>query len=140
MALQCAKGTVYSIDVKPEAAALTQQNAVKFHCDNILTYTGSAPGDTADFPAPDKVFIGGCGGNLRDIISAALLKNPAAVIVITAVSLETLSEASEALSAHGIPAEITQVAVTRTRKVGSHTMLSAENPVFIIRGAKSCAE
>ena len=140
MALQCAKGTVYSIDVKPEAAALTQQNAVKFHCDNILTYTGSAPGDTADFPAPDKVFIGGSGGNLRDIISAALLKNPAAVIVITAISLETLSEASEALSAHGIPAEITQVAVTRTRKVGSHTMLSAENPVFIIRGAKSCAE
>lgn len=43
MALQCYRGAVYSIDVKPEAAELTRRNAVKFHCDNIIVRTGSAP-------------------------------------------------------------------------------------------------
>ena len=139
-ALQCPDGTVYSIDVKPEAAELTKHNAVKFRCDNINVRCGSAPEETAGFPAPDKVFVGGSGGNLDGIVSAALEKNQGAVIIITAVSLETLHEAEEALSCHGISAEITQISVTRTRKVGSHTMLAAENPIFIIKGAGKCAE
>lgn len=140
IALQCYRGAVYSIDIKPEAAELTTQNSARSHCDNIAVFCGSAPHDTAGFPAPDKVFIGGSGGNLRGIISAALGKNPAAELVITAVSLETLSEAAQALSECGISAEITQISVTRTKKLGSHTMLAAENPVFIIKGAKKCAE
>lgn len=140
MALQCHCGSVFSIDIKPEAAALTRQNAVKFHCDNINVFCGSAPGDTAGFPAPDKVFAGGSGGALRGIIAAALVKNPAAAILVTAVSLETLHEATEAFSEYEIVPEITQIAVTRTHKAGSHTMLSAENPVFIIKGADACAD
>ena len=139
-ALQCPDGTVYSIDVKPEAAELTKHNAVKFRCDNINVRCGSAPEETADFPAPDKVFVGGSGGNLDGIVSAALEKNQGAVIIITAVSLETLHEAEEALSCRGLSAEITQISVTRTRKVGSHTMLAAENPIFIIKGVGKCAE
>lgn len=140
MALQCYNGAVYSIDEKPEAAELTRLNAVKFRCDNMSVRTGSAPEDIGGFPAPDKVFVGGSGGELRGIVSAALGRNPAAVVVITAVSLETLHESSEVLAEHGIIPEITQISVTRTRKLGSHTMLSAENPVFIIRGEKKCAE
>lgn len=140
MAMQCYRGGVYSIDINPGAAALTKQNAVKFHCDNICVSCGSAPDDTAEFPAPDKVFIGGSGGNLRAIITGAFEKNPAVAFVITAVSLETLHEAADALSALGISTEVTQIAVTRTRKLGRHTMLAAENPIFIIKGAKKCAE
>ena len=140
MALQCYNGTVYSVDIKPDAVELTRQNSVKFHCDNIIVKTGSALETLADFPAPDKVFIGGSGGELRGIIPAALGKNPEVKIVVTAVSLETLSEAAETFAENGMNAEITQVAITRTRRLGSHTMLSAENPVFIIKGAKQCAE
>lgn len=140
MALQCYNGTVYSIDVRPEAAELTSRNAAQFRCDNIVVRAGSAPEDTDGFPAPDRVFVGGSNGNLRGVIAAALGRNPKAVIVVTAVSLETLHLSAEALSEHGISPEITQIAVTRTRKIGSHTMLSAENPVFIIKGAAKCAE
>lgn len=140
MALQCYNGAVYAIDNNPAASVLTRRNSVKFHCDNITVKTGSAPDEIADFPAPDKVFIGGSSGNLRGIISAALNKNSAAGIVVTAVSLETLHEAAEALSENEIEPEITQAAITRTKKIGSHTMLAAENPIFIIKGAKKCAE
>lgn len=136
MALQCYKGKVCSIDVKPEAAALTKRNAVKFRCDNIEVHIGSAPDDTADFPAPDRVFIGGSGGGLRRIISTVLGRNDKAIIVITAVCLETLHEAVEALSEHSLSADISQISVARVRKVGDHSMLNSENPVFIVKGVR----
>ena len=55
---------------------------------------------------------------------------------MTAVSLETLNDAVATFEQYEIEPEIVQLAVTRTKKIGSHTMLSAENPVFIIRGKK----
>ena len=60
-------------------------------------------------------------------------KNPLAKIVAAAVSLETLNQCIEIFDRIGVETEITQLAVTRTRKVGRHTMLAAENPIFIIR-------
>ena len=54
-------------------------------------------------------------------------------LTVTAVSLETLSECIAVFDELGFEADISQIAVTRTNKVGSHTMLSASNPVFIIK-------
>ena len=54
--------------------------------------------------------------------------------MITAISLETLHKAAEAFEAYGGDYSITQIAVTDTHKIGSHTMLKAQNPVFIIKG------
>lgn len=140
MALQCYNGRVYSVDKKPEAVALTRQNAVKFRCDNIESSWGTAPECLDELPAPDKVFIGGTCGNLNAIIKSISDKNHNAVVVLTAVSLETLNEAIKTLTECKYEYEILQISVTRTKLVGSHTMLNAENPVFIIKGAKKCVE
>ena len=136
MALQCTDGRVYAVDKSPEAAELTRQNAIKFGCDNISVFCGQAEEEAVSFPAPQSVFIGGSGGKLSEIMNIALSKNPYANIVITAVTLETLNRAVEIFTKADIPCEISQIAVTRTRKVGSSTMLSAENPIFIISGAR----
>lgn len=135
-ALQCFDGTVYAVDKNPEAAELTRENAHKFGCDNIEIICGSAPESLNELPAPDSVFIGGSSGRISEISDIAFAKNPNAVIVVTAVSIETLNDAAKAFEKYRIDPEIVQLAVTRTRKVGSHTMFSAENPVFIIKGAK----
>lgn len=132
MALRCRR--VCAAEKNSEAVALTRENCRRHKCDNVVTAEGPAPSVLGDFPAPDKVFIGGSSGNLGEILKAAYSKNPEAGIVVTAVSLETLSEAAEVFESYGIEPEITQVAVTRTRKIGRHTMLSAENPIFIIKG------
>lgn len=135
-ALQCFDGTVYAVDKNSEAVELTRENAHKFGCDNIEIICGSAPDCLSDFPAPDSVFIGGSSGRINEISDIVFAKNPNAVIVVTAVSVETLNEAVKALEQYEIEPEIVQLAVTRTRKIGLHTMFSAENPVFIIKGAK----
>ena len=136
MALQCTDGRVYAVDKSPEAAELTRQNAIKFGCDNISVFCGQAEEEALSFPAPQSVFIGGSGGKLSEIMEIALSKNPYANIVITAVTLETLNRAVEFFDKADIPCETSQIAVTRTRKVGSSTMLNAENPIFIISGAR----
>lgn len=134
MALQCTDGKVYSVDRSEDAISLIRQNLRKFGCDNIIPVHGCAENIVHELPAPDCVFIGGSGGHLSKIIGMAYEKNPYAVIVITAVSLETLNKSAEAFEDMGISPEITQIAVTRTRKIGTHTMLTAENPIFIIKG------
>lgn len=133
-ALAAYEGTVFAVDRNEAAAALTEQNARKFGCDNITTICGSAPEVLEALPSPDKVFIGGAGGNIAAILGAAMKGGNLPKIVITAVTLETLGEATEALRSHCFTANVTQLSAVRTRVIGSHTMLDAQNPVFVIEG------
>lgn len=136
MALYCCEGTVYSVDKSEEAISLTKANAVKFRCDNIRVVSGNIPEALAELPAPDSVFIGGASGKIGVVLNEVYSRNPEAVIVVTAVSLETLNEAVSEFDKRGVSAQIVQLAVTRTKRLGSHTMLSAENPIFVITAHK----
>ena len=137
MALQCFDGKVFALDKNSEAVVLTEKNAHKFGCDNIEIISGEAPEALRELPSPDIVFIGGSCGKISEILSIIYEKNKTAIVVITAVSLETLSTAQKAFSGFGIiEPEIVQVSITRSKRLGNHTMLAAENPVFIIKGAR----
>ncbi len=134
MALNCGSGRVYAVDNSAVAADLSGRNLIKFRCDNALAYCGKAPEIIDDLPKPDCVFIGGSGGKLAEIIEAAYTKaNSGARVVLTAVTLNTLETARHILEGLGAETEIVQIAVTR---VGKGSMLSALNPIFIIKGAK----
>lgn len=133
-AFRCPDGKVMAIDKKADAVNLTIENAHLFGCDNIEAAEGICPEKTKDMPIPDKVFIGGSSGNMEAIFEAVYSKNMGADIVVTAVSLETLNEAVQCFERFSVMPEIVQLAVTRTKKIGTHTMLQAQNPVFIISG------
>ena len=136
MAVRCFNGTVYAVEKNPEAVDLTDKNRHKFGCDNIEIILDNAENAVYNLPIPDCVFVGGSGGELEKIINAAFEKNPKVKIIITAVSLETLNACIKIFDEIGINEDITQIAVTRTHRIGSHTMLKAENPIFIIEGRK----
>ncbi len=55
-------------------------------------------------------------------------------ICISAIALETLSAAAAALTAHGLAAQVTQIAVSRTRPAGRLHLAMANNPVFLVTG------
>ncbi len=140
MAFRTPDGHVYAFDCKDVAVSLTDQNAHKFSCDNITVVNGSCPKTLQDSPAPDAVFIGGSGGKLKGIFEEIIRKNPIARVAMTAVSLETLSQAKLYFEKYCREYEINQIAVTRTKKIGSHTMFDAQNPVYLITGGLSCSE
>ena len=82
------------------------------------------------------VFIGGTKGGLEAVVDTVLARNPNARICISAIALETLSAAVAALTAHGLAAEVTQIAVSRTRPAGRLHLLMANNPIFLITGER----
>ena len=130
LALRCPDGHVCAIDQNPEAVRLTRENLRRFSCDNVTVTEGSFP--ETPLPRPDKVFLGGTGGRLQQIAEVIYTANPAARILLTAVTLETLAEAQTVFRQHSRECTVTQIAVTRTRPLGTHTLLQAENPIFLI--------
>ncbi len=139
MAYCCPEGTVYAYDKNPGAVLLTRENARQFGCDNICAAEGICPECLQNAPTPDCVMIGGSAGKLLPIFKIIRERNPLASVAVTAVSLETIAQAADAFAQYGGIYSITQIAVTRTRKIGTHTMLEAQNPVFLIAGQLSCA-
>lgn len=136
LALAAPRGHVYAVECAPDACALIRQNREKFHAYNLSLIEGTAPQVLADLPAPDAVFIGGTKGSMAEVVDAALAKNPNARLCISAIALETLSAAIAALAAHGQAAEVTQLAVSRTRPAGKLHLLMANNPIFLITGGR----
>ena len=97
-----------------------------------MVVPGEAPEVLEQLEPADCVFIGGSGGNLREILVAVKEKNPSARIVINAISLETISEALEAVKSFDVEdLRIEQVAVSKSKEAGSYHMMIAENPVLI---------
>ena len=137
LALAAPRGKVYAVECDPETCALIRRNREKFHTYNLTLIEGKAPDALAELPAPDAVFIGGTKGGMEAVVDAVLGKNPAARICISAIALETLSAAVAALTAHGLSAEVTQIAVSRTKPTGRLHLLMANNPIFLITGART---
>ena len=132
LALAAPAGRVCAVECDAEACDLIRQNRAKFAVQNLHLTEGFAPAALAGWPAPDAVFIGGSKGSLRAVVDAALAANPDARLCISAIALETLQEAVAALTAHGLTAQVTQIAVSRSRAAGSLHLLMANNPVFLI--------
>ena len=136
LALAAPKGRVYAVECEPDACELIRKNRAKFHACNLILIEGRAPDVLADLPAPDAVFIGGTKGGMEAVLDEVLGKNPNARICISAIALETLGAAIAALTARGLTAEVTQIAVSRTKPVGRLHLLMANNPIFLITGTR----
>ena len=78
--------------------------------------------------------MGGSSGNLEDILSEAHAANPEARICVSAIALETLEGSLAWMDAHDMQPEVTQIAISRTRRVGGRHLLMANNPVFLVVG------
>ena len=136
LALAAPRGRVYAVECEPDACTLIRKNREKFAAKNLILIEGRAPQALEALPAPDAVFIGGTKGGMAAVVDAVLAKNPHARICISAIALETLSAAIAALTAQGLSAEVTQIAVSRTRPAGRLHLLTANNPIFLITGER----
>ena len=136
LALAAPRGRVYAVECDPEACALIRKNRERFAAWNLTLIEGKAPQALEALPAPDAVFLGGTKGSMEAVVDAVLAKNPQARLCISAIALETLSAAVAALTARGLTAEVTQIAVSRTKPAGRLHLLMANNPIFLITGER----
>lgn len=133
MALRAWMGQVYAIEKKEDALALLKENKKKFAVDNLAIIPGVAPEAMTELPAPTHAFIGGSSGNMQDIIKLLLEKNPKVRIVINCITLETVTEAMNAIRDFGLEdVDIVQLAAARSKSIGRYHMMMGENPIYII--------
>lgn len=127
---------VYSIEKHEEQVGNIRDNVARFGLPNVDIIAGEAPEALKELPSPNRVFIGGSSGHMAEIVSLIHNIMSKGVVVINAATLETLSEAMEALASNGFELDVSEVSVSRSKKVGNKQHMSALNPVFILKGEK----
>ena len=101
---------VHAIEKNPKACDLIKRNTAKFHLHNIRIHLGMAGEIIKSLPVPTHIFIGGSGGELKNIFTT--IKNiKSHVRVVTAcVTLENFHQAYE-LMKDAENFEFTQISV-----------------------------
>lgn len=137
-ALLAPNGRVYAVERNPLGVGLIEANRQRFRIGNLEVIAGEAPGALEGLPDPDRVIVGGSGGELLPIIETVKQRlSSSGVLVINCVTVETLSRALRGLKDHGFQSvEGVGLTVTRLVDVGEYHRFDGGNPVFILSGRK----
>jgi precorrin-6Y C5,15-methyltransferase (decarboxylating) len=130
-------GRIFAVEKNPQCVGFITENLKKFCTRNIKLIEAYAPEGLDDLPDPDRVFIGGAGGKLDEIIDIISQRlRPDGVVVINAVTLDTLTRAVEFLEDQGFTVEASCINVAKTRILTEYKMFEAQNPVYVISARK----
>lgn len=129
-ARRCPFGSVYAVEYQEEAIQLIKRNAEWFACDNLQIQEGKAPEVLSKLPDPDCVFIGGTNGNLSEIIEELRRRKNPIRLVIAAVTMETLTEATQILKEDAY--SMLQIQIHKSRELSSYHLMEPQNPVTLI--------
>ena len=134
---QIRSGTAYAIDFDEKAVELTKLNLgrFKFKAEVILSDAQDA---LPKLPQVNSIVIGGTWGNTRKIIEMAISKlQTNGRLVINTILIESAYDALSTLyDAKLEEVDVTQVIISKSRKVTTGTMMLARNPVLIISATK----
>ena len=124
---------VYAIEKTAAGISLIHKNCDRFEVENITAVPGKAPDILLDLPKCDRVFIGGSGGNLTEILDVCARNfNSGGVIVLALATLEHLNTALSWFQSHNWEFQLLQVQLSRSVAVGQLTRFTPLNPVTII--------
>lgn len=129
------QGQVWAVEKEADALELIRQNREALGLWNLRVIEGKAPEALDELPRPDCVFIGGSSGSMAGIFKVVLEKNPAARICVTAVSLESLTDALNCMKQFELAnVDVTQISAAQAKTLGQYHMMMGQNPVWIISG------
>lgn len=132
------KGKVFAIDFEQKAVELTKKNLQKFGV-NAEVIIGKAQDVLPKLPQADAVIVGGTWGDTRSVIELAVgrLKKGGRIVIDT-ILIETMYEALATINELKLAEiDITQITISKARKVTTGTMMLARNPVMIISATKA---
>jgi cobalt-precorrin-6B (C15)-methyltransferase len=132
------KGKVYAIDFDEKAVELTKKNLQKFGVKAEEVMLGKAQDVLPKLSHVDAIIVGGTWGEVKQVIELAVgrLKKGGRIVIDT-ILIETMYEALAAINELELnEIDITQVTISKARKVTTGTMMLARNPVMIISATK----
>jgi precorrin-6B C5,15-methyltransferase / cobalt-precorrin-6B C5,C15-methyltransferase len=129
----CPSAEIFAVEKTSMGSNLIAKNSQRFQVNNITSINGKAPDVLLDLPNCDRIFIGGSGGNLVDILpicSQKLTKN--GLIVMAFATIEYQLQAINWLSNHNWQYRLLQLQISRSIPINHLTRLTPLNPVTIV--------
>ncbi len=124
---------IYAVERHPEEVANIKSNIRRHQCHTIDVVEGLAPAALEQLPDPDRIFIGGSGGNLAEIISLSAGRLKAGgILVANAVLASTATAAPSLMAEQGLQVDISEIRVTRKQD----DKVEELSPITLIRGRK----
>lgn len=132
-------GKVIAIDYDQNAVDLTKKNLEKFNLSNVSVILGNAKDKISELEQADAIFVGGTGGDTKQIVELSEKKlKTGGRIVIGIILIETLYSVLQVMDTLQFKdVDITQVTISKSRKTTTGTMMLARNPVTIISATKA---
>ena len=132
----CPGLAVYAIEKNGDELAHIKNNIRHHKAYNVRVASGRAPDVLNDLPDPDRVFVGGSGGELASIIRVAAERlSDEGKIVVNGVIEKTRQDAPALMAEMGLVVEMSEVRVTR-RSYPEQEEETVFNPITIIVGSK----
>lgn len=130
----CPSSKIYAIEKTTAGVTLIQQNCQRLQIPNVSAIHGSAPTVLASLPDPDRIFIGGSGGNLTAILATCRDRlSPHGRIVLALATLEHLGTTLSWLTQHpGWEYQLLQVQLSRSVAIANLTRFVPLNPVTLV--------
>lgn len=133
----CPNSQIWAIEKTTMGATLITKNCHRFKVNNVTIINDKAPKSLFNLPQPDRIFIGGSGGNLVDILdicSQKIIDDGA--IVMAFATIENCHQAVSWLSNNSWRYRLLQLQISRSIPVQHLTRLNPLNPVTIITTSK----
>jgi precorrin-6B C5,15-methyltransferase / cobalt-precorrin-6B C5,C15-methyltransferase len=127
-------GRVYAIEKNEDGCEIVRQNIQAFGTPQVTVVHARAPEGLDTLPDPDRVFIGGSGGDMGALVQL-VLQRCAGRLVVNVATIENLSECVSALRAAGATWSVTQVSIARSRPILDLTRFEALNPIWIVEAS-----
>ncbi|MDR9404979.1 MAG: precorrin-6y C5,15-methyltransferase (decarboxylating) subunit CbiE [Halothece sp. Uz-M2-17] len=124
---------VYAIEKTAMGVSLIEQNCERLAVTNVTAIQGKAPDQLPRSQTPDRIFIGGSGGKMNEILT--ICQERLAVngrIVCALATLENLEIARQWLRQNQWRDRVLQVQIARSLNFAHLTRLSPLNPVTLL--------
>jgi precorrin-6Y C5,15-methyltransferase (decarboxylating) len=128
---------VYAVEKTSAGFALISQNCRRFQVENVIFIHGTAPDILHHLPTPDRIFVGGSGGNLSQILDVCSRLASGGILVLALATLEHLNTALGWLKESGSwNYQLLQVQLSRSVPVAQLTRFAPLNPVTIVSATR----
>jgi len=130
---------VYAIEKEPAQQQKLLANIRQFKAFNIIPVPAPAPEGLSGLPDPDRVFIGGSGGRLSEIIDTVALRLTHGIVVINCVTDRCRQAAPELLLSKGFRVSAVEVRIKRSDKFYDNEItknFKELNPVTVVAGSR----
>lgn len=138
MARHLSNGQVYAVEKSAAGVTLIHRNQAAFSVKNLSVTHGVAPASIQHWPRPDRIFIGGSGQKLIEILEVCQVHlNQKGRMILAIATLENLNQALTWLEAKNWQVNILHVQLSKSLPIAHLTRFQPLNPVYLITAQPS---